>query len=149
MNIKKIIQKSSLCCALSATDKQGVIEELLDLLVKNGRITDRKAVLKAIMVREKNMSTGMHHGLAIPHGKSETVATLHAAVGLAPEGVNFDSQDGQATRIVILTVSPVNRSAPHIQFLAEISRLMNREEIRKEMLAAGSEDEMFRILTGQ
>jgi PTS system nitrogen regulatory IIA component len=106
-------------------------------------------VLKAILEREKKMSTGMHHGLAIPHGKSESVDSLHAAVGLAPAGVDFKSQDGEATKIFILTVSPVNRSGPHIQFLAEISRLMNRETIRSEMLACANEDDMYRILTSE
>lgn len=149
MNIRKVIQKESLSLSLQARDKQGIIEELLDLILRSGRVQDRKAVLKAILEREKKMSTGMHHGLAIPHGKTETVDTLLAAVGLIPEGVDFDSQDGQPTRIFILTVSPVNRAGPHIQFLAEISRLMNRQDVRDEMLAASTEEELYNILTSR
>src|SRR5690606_18563973 len=123
------------------------IEELLDLIVRTGRVPDRKAVLKAVLEREKKMSTGMHHGLAIPHGNSETVDTLLAAGGLIQEGADFESQDGEPARIFILTVSPVNRSGPHIQFLAEISRMMNRRDVRDALLAATSEDEIYTILT--
>ncbi|MDF3128151.1 PTS sugar transporter subunit IIA [Kiritimatiellaeota bacterium B1221] len=149
MNIRKVIPKESVCVSLQARDKQGIIEELLELIVRTGRVSDRKAVLKAVLDREKKMSTGMHHGLAIPHGKTDTVDTLLGAVGILPEGVDFDSQDGEPTRIFILTVSPVNRSGPHIQFLAEISRMMNRQDIREALLATASEDEIYTILTGQ
>ena len=126
MNLDKIIQKEGLTLSLQSKDKQGVIEELLDSLVRADRIQNRKPALKAILDREKKMSTGMHNGLAIPHGKTETVDSLHAAIGLSPQGIDFNSQDGKPSQIFILTVSPVNRAGPHIQFLAEISRLMNR-----------------------
>ena len=148
MNIRKVILKESISLSLMARDKQGIIEELLDLIVRSGRVQDRKAVLKAILEREKKMSTGMHHGLAIPHGKTDTVDTLLAAVGIIPEGIDFDSQDGEPTRIFILTVSPINRSGPHIQFLAEISRMLNQKDIRDALLAATREDEIYTILTG-
>jgi mannitol/fructose-specific phosphotransferase system IIA component (Ntr-type) len=147
MNIRKAIPKESVSISLKARDKQGLIEELLDLIVCSGRLQDRKTVLKAILEREKKMSTGMHHGLAIPHGKTDVVDTLMGAIGLVPEGVDFDSQDGEPTRILILTVSPQNRSGPHIQFLAEVSRLMNRQDVREELLAARSNDEFYEILT--
>lgn len=147
MNLRKVIHKESVSISLQARDKQGLIEELLDLIERSGRLQDRKAVLKAILEREKKMSTGMHHGLAIPHGKTDAVDTLMGAIGLVPEGVDFDSQDGEPTRILILTVSPQNRAGPHIQFLAEISRLMNRPDVREELLAAKSEDAFYEILT--
>ncbi|WFB34582.1 PTS sugar transporter subunit IIA [Kiritimatiellota bacterium B12222] len=147
MNIRKVIQKDTLCLSLTSRDKPAIITELVDLLVASGKITDRKAALKAVLEREKKMTTGMHHGLAIPHGKTDTVEALYAAVGLIPEGVDFDSQDGEPTRIIILTISPSHRAGPHIQFLAELSRLMNREDVRRDVLNAGSVDELYEILT--
>lgn len=147
MNIRKAISKESVSVSLQARDKQGIIEELLGLIDRTGQLQDRKGVLKAILERENKMSTGMHHGLAIPHGKTDTVETLMGAVGMIPEGVDFDSQDGEPTRLFILTISPKHRSGPHIQFLAEISRLMNRQDVRDELLAAKTEDEFYEILT--
>jgi PTS system nitrogen regulatory IIA component len=149
MNIRKAIHKDSISRSLKGKNKTELIEELLDLIVRTGRIQDRKTALKCILAREKKMSTGMHHGLAIPHGKTDTLDTLVASVGLVPEGVDFDSQDGQPTRIFILTVSPENRAGPHIQFLAEISSLLNREDIRRQILAASTDEELHELLTSE
>lgn len=142
MNLLQSIPKESISISLSATSKGEVLEELLDLAMRSGQVRDRKATLKSILEREKKMSTGMHHGLAIPHGKTAGVDRLVAAVGLAPQGIEFDSLDGQPARIFILSISPANRAGPHIQFLAEISRILNREERRQAFLKAASVDEL-------
>ena len=147
MNIRKAITKETVSLALAAREKNAIIEELVDLLDKAGRISDRKAVLRCVLEREKKMSTGMHNGLAIPHGKTDTVDGLVAAVGLIPEGVDFESMDQQPSRIFILTVSPANRAGPHIQFLAEISRLMNRADVRKQILEANNLEALHALLT--
>jgi len=149
MNIRKVLPKESLSISLQARDKSGIIEELVELINRTGRLQDRKSVLKSILDREKKMSTAMHHGLAIPHGKTGTVDTILAAVGLIPEGVDFDSQDGEPSKIFVLTVSPINRSGPHIQFLAEVSRLLTKPDIRDEILAASSEEDVYTILTSR
>ncbi len=147
MNIRKAITKETISLGLAAREKNAIIEELVDLLDKAGRISDRKAVLRCVLEREKKMSTGMHNGLAIPHGKTDTVDGLVAAVGLIPEGVDFESMDQQPSRIFILTVSPANRAGPHIQFLAEISRLMNRADVRKQILEANNLEALHALLT--
>lgn len=147
MNIRKAISKETVTLALQAREKSAIIEELVDLLVAAGKVTDRKAVLKCVLEREKKMSTGMHHGLAIPHGKTDTVEGLVAAVGLIREGVDFDCMDKQPAKIFILTVSPANRAGPHIQFLAEISRVMNRADLRKAILEAPDVDTLYTLLT--
>jgi PTS system nitrogen regulatory IIA component len=146
MNLRKAIPKEAIDVALTGRTKNDLIEELVDLAARNGRIPDRKAALKAVLEREKKMSTGMHHGLAIPHGNSDTVDTLVASLGLVPEGVEFESMDGEPSRIFILTVSPANRAGPHIQFLAEVSRLFNRGDVRREILAADSAEAVHRLL---
>ena len=148
MNIRKAISKEAIRLSLEARDKNGIIEELLDLIVRTGRIPDRKAALKCLLEREKKMSTGMHHGLASPHGKTDTLDSLVASVGILPEGVDFGSMDGEPSKIFILTVSPANRAGPHIQFLAEISRLLNREDVRRQLLEAQTVDEVYELLTG-
>lgn len=147
MNIRKAICKESISLDIKAREKNTIIEELLDLLVRVGKVTDRKAVLKCLLEREKKMSTGMHNGLAIPHGKTDTLDTLVASIGIVRDGVDFESMDGQLSKIFILTVSPANRAGPHIQFLAEISRLLNRSEIRQKLLDATTVDEIYEIMT--
>ena len=147
MNLRKTIPREAISLDLKGRTKVEIIGGLVDLASRTGRIPDRKIALKAVLEREKKMSTGMHHGLAIPHGKSDIVDSLVASLGIIKTGVDFESMDGAPSRIFILTVSPANRAGPHIQFLAEISRLFNREDIRNRMLAAETPDQVHQLLT--
>ena len=146
MNLRKAISKEAISLNLKSDSKDALIEEMIDILIASGKITDRKAALKAVMEREKKMSTGMAHGIAIPHGKTKSVDSLVAAIGLKPEGLEFQSLDGAESKLFILTLSPAARTGPHIQFLAEISRLLNEEEIREKVLNASSVDEVYSLI---
>ena len=123
MNLKKALNKQAVCLHLKSETKDDVIEELIEILDGSGVLKDKKAALQAVRDRERKLSTGMQNGIAIPHGKTDTVGSLVAAVGLRPEGIDFAAIDDQPCTIFILTVSPANRTGPHVQFLAEISRL--------------------------
>lgn len=147
MNLKKALNKQAVCLHLKSETKDAVIEELVDLLDRSGVLKDRKAVLQAVRDRERKLSTGMQNGIAIPHGKADTVSSLVAAVGLRPEGIEFEAIDGQPSTIFVLTVSPATRTGPHIQFLAEISRLLNDASVRQSLLTAKSEEDVIRALT--
>ncbi len=147
MNLKKILSEDVLSCSLPGRTKQEVIENLVDLLVSAGKITDRESALRCVLEREKKMSTGIQEGVAIPHGKTDTVDQLHACIALKKEGVDFEALDGKPSRIFILTISPQNRTGPHVQFLAEISRLLNEPEKRERLLKAETEADMLSILT--
>jgi PTS system nitrogen regulatory IIA component len=119
----------------------------LDILVAAQKISDREAALNAILDREQKMSTGMKHGIAIPHGKSNTLDDLVACVGISEKPVNFDSLDSEPCRIFIMTLSPVEKTGPHLQFLAEISLLFKSAEKRQEILNATSAEEIIRIIS--
>ena len=149
MNPKRVLTKETIILHLKSTNKDAVIEELIDVLVASGRVKDRKAALKAVVEREKKMSTGLQSGIAIPHGKTDTVETLVAALGLKPEGLPFDSLDGQDANIIVLTVSPASRTGPHIQFLADISRTLHDAETRAKVLNADSEADVLELLAGE
>ena len=135
---------------LKGETKPAIIEEMVDLLVEGGKIApkDKDAVLKAIFDREKKMSTGVQHGVAIPHGKTDVVDDLITAVALKPEGADFGSLDGEPSRIFVMTVSSILRTGPHLQYLAEISKLLNVPAIREKILKCESIDELMSILTG-
>ena len=147
MNLKKILSEEVLCCSLPGSSKREVIENLIDMLVSAGKIKDREGALACVLEREGKMSTGIQEGVAIPHGKTDTVDELYACVALKKEGVDFEALDGKPSKIFILTVSPLNRTGPHVQFLAEISRLLNESKKRERLLSAETESEMFSILT--
>ena len=149
MNLKKTLSPDAVWVDLKADTKNGIIEEMVDRLVATGKISDRQAVLEAIFEREEKMSTGMQNGVAIPHGKTDAVKELVAAVGLNKAGVDFDSMDGAPSTIFIMTVSPIKRRGPHMQFLAEVSRLIGQETEREKLLACTTHHEIHELLTGK
>jgi len=147
MNLKTVLTKDTISLHLKGTTKAEIINELLDILVAANKIDDRKAAYNAVMEREQKMSTGMKHGIAIPHGKSPTINDLVACIGISDEAVEFDALDREPCRIFIMTLSPVEKTGPHLQFLAEISLLFKSAEKRKEILKASSPEEVLKILT--
>ncbi|MDH3981806.1 MAG: PTS sugar transporter subunit IIA [Kiritimatiellaceae bacterium] len=149
MNLKKVLTPETVWVDLKADSKHAVIEEMIDRLCAAGKIQDREAALSAVLERESKMSTGMQNGVAIPHGKTDEVTELIAAVGVHQAGVDFSSMDGEPAKIFIMTVSPTKRTGPHIQFLAEVSRLLSQSEEREKLLAAKTHGEIYEILTGK
>lgn len=146
MNPKRVLSKETVVLSLKATTKEALIEELIDVLVQAGRVKDRKAALKTVLERERKMSTGLQNGIAIPHGKTDTVESLVAALGIKKEGIDFDSLDGQPSTIFLMTLSPASRTGPHIQFLADISRTLHDPAIRQQVLEATSEEAVVELL---
>ena len=146
MNLKSILTKDTVNLHLKGSTKAEIINELLDILLAAGKIQDRKAAYDAVMEREQKMSTGMKHGIAIPHGKSSSIKDLVACIGISDNPVDFDSLDPEPCRIFIMTLSPVEKTGPHLQFLAEISLLFKSAEKRQEILNAKTQDDIIKIL---
>lgn len=146
MNLKTVLTKETINLHLQGTNKEQVINELLDVLVSANKIQERDAALAAVMEREQKMSTGMKHGIAIPHGKSKTIHDLVACIGVSDHPVDFDSLDHEPCRIFIMTLSPLEKTGPHLQFLAEISLLFKSSEKRSEILKASTPEEILKIL---
>ena len=151
MNLKKAISADTITLSLKGTTKDAIIEEMIDVLMAAGKIRDlkdRKDTLKAVLDRERKMSTGMQNGIAIPHGKTDRVESLIAAIGVKKDGMDFGSLDGQPSRIFVMTLSPDTRTGPHIQFLAEISRQLSDPSVRDRILNATKPEDVLQILAG-
>ena len=143
--LKKLLTKDVIFLDLQADTKEGIIQELVENLVKAGRVQDKESALLAIHEREKRMSTGMENGIAIPHGKTDSVDSLIVAVGRKAEGVDFNSIDHQNSKIFIMTLSPLSHTGPHLQFLAEISKLLRDVHSRQSFLKASTPEEIIRL----
>jgi PTS system nitrogen regulatory IIA component len=146
MNLKTVLAAETIDLNLKGSTKKEIINELLDILVRTGRIQNREAALDAVLDREEKMSTGMKHGIAIPHGKCSAIQDLVACIGVSKEPVDFDSLDHLPCRIFIMTLSPVEKTGPHLQFLAEVSLLFKSSEKREEILKAKTSEEVLKIL---
>jgi len=98
------------------------------------------------MRREAMMSTGLFPGAAIPHGKARSVDRMAASCGVSPTGVDFESEDGKPTHLFILLVSPDSATTPHVKLLANISRLLKEEPVRKSLIAADNPEAFLAAL---
>ena len=148
MNIRKALTLQTVTVSLPGSTKQEVIEALVDLACTGGKVKDRAAALESVLAREARMTTGLEHGVAIPHGKTDAVDELVAAVGITPEPVDFAALDGNPCRIFVMTLSSIHRTGPHIQFLSEISRLLKSADIRDRLLAARDNRTLLSLLQG-
>ena len=143
----RFLSEQIVCPSLQATDKPGILAEILDLLVSAGHIKDRETALKDMLSREKSMSTGLQHGVAIPHAKTTAVDRLVCAVGIKPEGVDFASLDGEPSTIFVMTLSPQGTATPHIQLMSEISQALTPERCDM-LLGCQTAQQMLAVLTG-
>lgn len=146
MLLTKILTPDRIRVPLTASDKIGVITQLIDLLGATGGLSNRDAALEAVLKREGERTTGIGYGLAIPHGKSDGCDRLVMAAGKPAEPVDFQSLDGRPVTFVVLLVSPPDQTGPHIQALAKISRLMNIEDFRTAVAQATTAEELFNAI---
>ncbi len=147
MNVKRILNEEAILLNLQGTTKQEIIHEMIAFLATKNRLKDRDAALKAVMDREQKMSTGMQHGVAIPHGKTDSVERLIAMLAFKREGIDFGSMDGKPSTIFLMTLSPLNQTGPHIQFLSEISQVLNDPVHREALLTSQSVADVMRALS--
>jgi PTS system nitrogen regulatory IIA component len=149
MTLLDILSPQSTIVDLKSETKEDIIAELVDSLDTGEAITDRDKVLQAVLEREKIMSTGIGDGIAIPHGKSDAVVKLAAALGTQKRGVDFDALDGEPAYVFFLLVSPANVSGPHIKALARISRLLKNDDFKKKLIASSSPEEIISVIQAE
>lgn len=146
MKLTGILTRECVRVPIRGTTKTEAITELVDLLAENELVTDRDMVLKAVLDRERTASTGIGQGLAVPHGKCSGCSRLVMAIGKPGQPLEFDSKDGKPVDIVVLLASPIDKTGPHIQALARISRLMLLDSFRQEISAASTPDQLWDII---
>ena len=146
MSLLEILSVRSAIVGLQGETKDEIIEELVSSLEVGAAITDRDKVLEAVLEREKIMSTGIGDGIAIPHGKSDAVVELAAALGIHKRGVDFEALDGEPAFVFFLLVSPANVSGPHIKALARISRMLKNDSFKKKLIEAEAAEQILGVI---
>ncbi len=149
MNLLDILSPECIKAPLASDDKKAVIEELVDCLAAAGHVPDAAALKEAVWVRELTRTTGIGHGLAIPHGKCAGMPRLAMAIGRPAKPMDFQAIDGQPVRLVVLLASPPDRTSDHIQALARVSRLMTMDKFREQVYSAQSASDIFGLLKAQ
>ena len=147
MALAELIGPEVVKVPLAGKTKNEVIRELAQLLLDAGRIPQLEAVYDALLAREALGSTGLELGIAVPHAKTVAVRELTAAIGIAPQGIDFQSIDGQPAKLFFLLLAPPDKSGPHIQALAEIARLAKSPTFLRLLASATSAKEVVALLT--
>ncbi len=140
------LTKETIKLDLKGTTKEQVLSELVEMLVGRGIVRESAPLLKTLLEREGLGSTGIGFGIAIPHGRGQELAQPAVLLGRTREEVDFDSIDGQPTRIFFLLVAPENGSSDHLHLLAKIARLMKDGETRSLLLEMETAEEVAELI---
>jgi mannitol/fructose-specific phosphotransferase system IIA component (Ntr-type) len=134
---------------LESKDKPDVLRELVQVLKDADEIDDFDAVLKAVQDREYQGSTGLEKGIAVPHAKTPAVTSLKLAIGIAPEGVDFDALDKQPSKLFFLLVAAPDQSGPHVEALGEIAKLSRSNAFCRALVNADSAADVVELFKGE
>jgi fructose-specific phosphotransferase system IIA component len=145
MRISDILTEEVIATGLPGGSKEEIIDAMIDLVASSPKVVDKEKVREAVFEREKIMSTGVGNGFAVPHGKTDAVSDIVAAFAVTAEPIDYESIDEKPVRLVFLLVGKNNMVGPHIKLLSRISRLMNKEEFRKRLIAVSTPKEIIEI----
>ncbi len=146
MRVKDLLSAVSIDLHGTAATKEEAIKKLVDLMVKRGNISDRDVYEKGVFLREEEGSTGIGEGIAIPHCKSDTVTAPGLAAMLVPEGVEFDSLDGEPANLFFLIAAPNTKDNVHLDVLSRLSMLLMDEKFQSDLRNAASPEEFLAVI---
>ncbi len=135
MKILDVLSEDAILIDLKSTDKKGVIEEMVAPLSRVSGVEPGK-LTRVLMERERLGSTGIGHGIGIPHGKLKDLDRLFLGFGRSRKGVDFESMDGLPTHLFFLLVTPENSTGLHLRLLARISRVLKNDTFKEKLLGA-------------
>ena len=136
--------------SLRGRNKQEVLEKLVRLFINSGQLPEDRYndVLRMLLDREKDISTGMQDGIAFPHARTDLVRRLVTVVGVHKKGVDFDSFDKKTAHIFIASLIPEDAPAPYLKMMATISRFLSVEENRTRLIDCLDNRELCKIFRG-
>ncbi|PQD96631.1 PTS fructose transporter subunit IIABC [Pradoshia eiseniae] len=146
MKITDLLKKETIVLHLSSSNKQEVIEELVNKLDTAGRLSDREGYKQAIIEREQQSTTGIGEGIAIPHAKSGAVKEAALCFGRSKDGIDYESLDGQPAKLFFMIAAPEGANDTHLDTLSKLSSMLMYDDFRQALLNAGSADEVLSII---
>jgi len=148
MKMREIVVEQAILPNLEAVERDLAIAELIDALVAAGAADEanRDAFIAAVIQRERRASTGLGHGVAVPHVKHEAVASLKVAIGVSHQGVDFNSLDRKPVYAIFLLLSPTDRPEDHLDAMQVIFRNLGEDTFRRFLRQATTVDDVLTLL---
>lgn len=147
MKLLDFLKEEWIIPELAGRDKPSVLKELCEVLVKPCGAASSEELLKILLDREKQMSTGIGEGVAIPHGRMEKLKHFLISFGRSTSGVDFDSIDEKPCQIFFMVMAPKNSGVENVNLLGRIAKLMKSPFIKKKLLGAKTQKEIFEIIS--
>ncbi|EPY1260749.1 PTS sugar transporter subunit IIA [Klebsiella pneumoniae] len=150
MDISTVLNVKNIKLNMTARTKEEVIEELTDLLIQDGAVTNKEDFIRDVWLREELGSTGFENHIAIPHGKSSGVSRTALAIGRTQHAIPWETMDGSDVRCVILfAVCLVDQNATHIRLLAQVSGSLADEEIIAKLLVESDPHKIIALFNSE
>lgn len=143
MKITELLSKNTILLNIEGNQKEATINQLVDVLFKAGKISDRAEFKAAILKREEQSTTGIGDGIAIPHAKTKVVNEAAIVFGKSASGVNYESLDGKPAHLFFMIAAPDGANNTHLEALARLSGLLMKAEVRYELLKATTSEEVI------
>jgi PTS system nitrogen regulatory IIA component len=147
MKVIDFLQPERIVANLSAKTKPAVLSEMSAHLAELEPGVDAESLRKVLEERELLASTAIGDGIAIPHGKLDSVGRLVGALGRSVEGIEFESIDGKPTHLVFMLVAPASSTGIHLKALARLSRLFRDPDFRQRLLVAPTREAMYQVIS--
>jgi fructose-specific phosphotransferase system IIA component len=145
MRITDILSDDAIKIAYEVASKEDLLQEMVAMLGSSKLVIDTKQALKDVIEREEVMSTGVGKGIALPHAKSKAVSDSIAALVILKKPLEFDSLDGEPVNIAFMILGPENNVGLHLRLLSKVSRLMNNDSFRLQLVECKNKDEVIRL----
>jgi fructose PTS system EIIBC or EIIC component len=146
MRITELLTRETILLSMSAASKQTAVNELVGILEKAGKITDRIAFEEAILKREQQSTTGVGDGIAIPHAKTSVVKDAAIVFGRSEAGIDYESLDGQPAHLFFMIAAPEGANNTHLEALARLSSILMNDAAREKLLGAKTADDVIGII---
>jgi len=146
MKIIDYLSEDDIIPHLHASSREGVIREMVAHLKHTGKVEDAEELVNILLDREVLGSTGIGHGVAIPHGRLSGIDEILLVFGRSPEGIEFDAHDGDPVKLFFLLVAPEDSAGLHLKTLARISRVVKNPECREVLLDSEDKKVLFHAI---
>lgn len=145
VRIYELLSEKNIILELNAQDKEGVIRELVEVLVSSEKLPEGEPLLEEALKRERLGSTGLGEGIAIPHARSDTIDSIAVAFGLSSRGVEFEALDGKPVKVIIFFAIPTTSVREYLMLLAHTARLFKKKELVGALFRCSSPSEVLKV----
>jgi PTS system fructose-specific IIC component/PTS system nitrogen regulatory IIA component len=146
MLLTEVFTPEFIKCDLKGSTKDAVFEEMVDHFCHVTQKDVKKDVVAALQEREARMSTGVQHGIAIPHGKTAAIERIFGVLGVSRGGIEYDAMDGEPVHLILMIIAPPVEAKTHLQMLQRMANFLHRPSFYTDIISAEDPDTVYAVI---